>query len=207
MSTDFAAAAAASGIAISTQYNSTEYWTQRYTADPEQFDWFLRYASFKHVFEKFVPDKAAAIVDVGCGNSRLVQDLQSDGYVNARGVDDCGVVIDQMRSLGGRGAYDVDDVALGGVADASLDAVVSKGTLDTVLCGEGSAANAKRAVAAWHKKLKAGGALLVVAPSGAYRAAHFSGQGAWAVDVVEVDSPEKVDGAPARHFVYCCVKK
>ena len=83
MSADFAKAASAAKITISTQYNSADYWTARYTADGEQFDWFLRFASFAHVLET-VATKSSTIVDVGCGTSRLVADLVAAGYGHAR---------------------------------------------------------------------------------------------------------------------------
>jgi len=60
-------------------YGKTEYWDNRYTDDPEPFDWYQRYSGIAHFVHKYVKRDDAVLV-AGCGNSRLSEDMVDDGY-------------------------------------------------------------------------------------------------------------------------------
>lgn len=48
-----------------------DYWDEKYTAEgaTKSFDWFRDFQSLKPFFAKHMPDKAARILHLGCGNS------------------------------------------------------------------------------------------------------------------------------------------
>ena len=63
------------------QYGKTAYWDERYTKDPEPFDWYQRYSGIKDLIAQYVK-KSDNILMAGCGNSRLSEDMYDDGERN-----------------------------------------------------------------------------------------------------------------------------
>jgi len=64
-------------------YGKTQYWDERYTKDPEPFDWYQRYSGLQELLNKSIK-KDDNILMVGSGNSRLSEDMYEDGYVRCR---------------------------------------------------------------------------------------------------------------------------
>ena len=56
------------------QYGKATYWDERYTKDPEPFDWYQRYSGVKDLIAQYVK-KTDHILNIGCGNSRLSEDM------------------------------------------------------------------------------------------------------------------------------------
>jgi len=81
------------------QYGSKDYWDYRYTqeSDGGSFDWFKSYSDVSHIIHELIPDKSARILVLGCGNSRLSDEMYDDGYTRITNIDYSAVVIDQMR--------------------------------------------------------------------------------------------------------------
>ncbi|CAM9341188.1 unnamed protein product [Chrysoparadoxa australica] len=125
------------------QYGKAAYWDDRYTKQPEQFDWYQRFSGLKDMLGQYVR-KDDNILMLGAGNSRLSEDMYTEGYETITNIDISRVCIDQMQQL-----YQdkpaliwqqMNACALE-FPDESFNAVIDKGTLDSVLCGEGSTAN------------------------------------------------------------------
>ena len=68
------------------QYGKTSYWDERYTKDPEPFDWYQRYSGIKDLIAQYIK-KSDNILMAGCGNSRLSEDMYDDGYTTVANVD------------------------------------------------------------------------------------------------------------------------
>ena len=62
-----------------TQYGKSEYWDHRYDKDKEQFDWYQRYSALKEIITQYVAP-SFQILMLGCGNSRMTEDMFEDGY-------------------------------------------------------------------------------------------------------------------------------
>ena len=74
--------------------------------------------------------------------------------------------------------------------DASFDAVIDKGTLDSLLCGENSTANTARYMAEVSRVLKAGGVFIVVSyGSPENRLSYLEGDFGWSVSVHTLPKP------------------
>jgi hypothetical protein len=50
-----------------------QYWDKRYKKDEEQFDWYQRYDTLKHILNEVTPKSMDRILMVGCGNSSTWQ--------------------------------------------------------------------------------------------------------------------------------------
>ena len=51
------------------QYNSIEYWNDRYRRDGEEFEWYQSFKELKPLLSKMV-GKHSKVLNIGCGNSR-----------------------------------------------------------------------------------------------------------------------------------------
>ena len=79
------------------QYGKTEYWDERYTRDPEPFDWYQRWSGIRDIVTEYLKSKSANILNVGCGNSRLSEEMYEDGYTQIMNVDYSLVAIKAMQ--------------------------------------------------------------------------------------------------------------
>ena len=142
----------------------TSYWDERYTKDPEPFDWYQRYSGIQELLQKYVK-KDDAVLMAGCGNSRLSEDMFEDGFANISNVDISRVVIDQMGDkYKDKPALTFQQMNVCSLEfpDESFDAVIVKGTMDAILCGEGSTANVAKMCMEVSRVLKPSGILFVV---------------------------------------------
>ena len=64
--------------------------------DPEPFDWFQRYSALKEIITKFIKPQDK-ILNVGCGNSRLSEEMYEDGYKHIVNIDFSPVVVNAMK--------------------------------------------------------------------------------------------------------------
>ena len=85
-----------------THAGKTSYWDERYTKDPEPFDWYQRYSGIQELLQKYVK-KDDAVLMAGCGNSRLSEDMFEDGYANLSNIDISRVARGPRLSLARRG--------------------------------------------------------------------------------------------------------
>jgi len=111
--------------------------------DPEPFDWYQRYSGISDLLNKYVKKDDNVLV-AGAGNSRLSEDMYEDGYQTLTNVDVSRVVVDQMiEKYKDKSAltYQQMNVCALEFPDESFDAVLAKGLVDGILCGEGSTAN------------------------------------------------------------------
>ena len=112
------------------QYGKTSYWDERYTKyyfhteashdeptlahrDNDPFDWYQRYSGVRDLINQYIK-REDIILNVGCGNSRLTEDMFEDGkqfftlfqvnncsmwslgYTSITNIDISRVVIEQM---------------------------------------------------------------------------------------------------------------
>lgn len=182
------------------------------SSDPEAFDWYQSYAGLQELLASSVP-KDGRVLMAGCGNSRLSEEMAEDGYANIVNVDISGTVIDLMRERTSdvpQVSFEVMDMCELSYEDESIDAVVDKGTLDSLLCGENSDAQVKAMLDEVARTLKAGGVYFVVSYGWPEtRLSYLQNEALpWAVDVHTVQKPEVATskGGSGVHYVYVCRK-
>ena len=60
------------------QYGKIGYWDERYTKDPEPFDWYQRYQGLKDIIKQNIRTDHNILM-AGSGSSRLSNDMYEDG--------------------------------------------------------------------------------------------------------------------------------
>merc|ERR1712028_119163 len=147
------------------QYGSRSYWDTRYTEDnQEQFEWLQSYEHLQPLINEQFTNKAGKVINVGCGRSTLLTDMSRDGYSTVEGVDWCSTLISQCNSQYAgipHTAASVLDLEATYPGD-SVDYIIDKGLLDSILCGANSTQNAYTYLMQCKKALKPGGKLLII---------------------------------------------
>ncbi|CAE8609424.1 unnamed protein product [Polarella glacialis] len=151
-------------------FGSQEYWDARYAEEgSETYDWLAGYSELRPFVERAVDSAGfgSAVLDLGCGSSRFVEDMYDAGYTNILGLDISPVVIAMMkqRNVSSRPGLRFavgDALELWGVSNSSLDLVIDKSCLEAMSCDEeASNSNVVRVSAAVSRVLRVGGKYLV----------------------------------------------
>ncbi|PFH51871.1 hypothetical protein AMATHDRAFT_74735 [Amanita thiersii Skay4041] len=122
------------------EYNSKEYWNQRYaqeSADGVTFDWFKSYSDLAPLIYDLIPDRSSRILMLGCGNSNLSEEMWKDGFKNIVNIDYSPTVIEQMSRRNPEMEWhemDVRDLQFG---DNTFDIAIDKGTMDAMMTTKG----------------------------------------------------------------------
>jgi len=146
------------------QYGRPEYWDDRYTKDTEPFDWYQRYEGIKNVLERYVQPTHKVLMS-GAGNSRLSEELYDNQVKNITNIDISEVCVNHMKAKHEdkqEMQWQKMDVRKLEFADGTFDVVIDKGTLDSVLCGEGSTKNCSQMCKEISRVLKPGGTYIAV---------------------------------------------
>jgi len=145
------------------RFSKADYWEDRYKKTNKEFDWFGTWNSdtsvrIKPEVEPFLPSKVNSILNIGCGNSRLGEELYKDGYTGIMNIDISQSAVDKMsQKFAGNSALSFKQMDITNMtfADESFDVVLDKGTLDALYTG--LPAGVKLAVAHVFRMLAPGG--------------------------------------------------
>ncbi len=78
-------------------YGDPRYWDERYKQQNQTtFDWLENYHTLRPLLTHLM-DKQHKILNIGCGNAELTEDMYDDGFKQIWNMDISDVVIDQMR--------------------------------------------------------------------------------------------------------------
>ncbi|KAG7582299.1 S-adenosyl-L-methionine-dependent methyltransferase [Arabidopsis suecica] len=219
-------------------YSEKWYWDERYTNESEPFDWYQKYSSLAPLINLYVPHRNQRVLVIGCGNSAFSEGMVDDGYEDVVNIDISSVVIDSMikkYSDRPRLKYlkmDVRDMKA--FEDASFDAVIDKGTLDSILCGSNSRQYSTQMLEEVWRVLKDKGVyILITYGAPIYRLRLFKESCSWTTKLHVIDKsltdqpletpkweltkplPLDADGSsvesaigksPDVHYIYVCSK-
>ncbi|CAG9332810.1 unnamed protein product [Blepharisma stoltei] len=202
------------------QYGKAEYWEERYTRDAEPFDWYQRWSGIKDVLTQYV-FPTHQILHLGCGNSRLSEEMYDEGFINSINIDISQVVIKAMQEKY-RDKQTMRFLHMDGrnmeFDDATFDAVIDKGTLDAILCGENSTAHANKMISEVYRVLSPTGVYVVISygqPPHRYPYLDKPELN-WEITVHQVQKPTIASTAalatddrdqPNVHYIYVCKKR
>ncbi|XP_073030236.1 uncharacterized protein [Primulina eburnea] len=215
-------------------YGESWYWDNRYAQDSTPFDWYQNYPSLAPLIRLYIPRPHRVLV-VGCGNSAFSESMVDDGYQEVVNIDSSSVVIEAMKekySNHPKLKYMIMDVRdMSSINENSFDAVVDKGTLDSLLCGQNSRQNASRMLEEVYRVLKEKGAyILITYGSPVYRLSLLRNSCSWAIKLHTIEKLESGNSSDDQnkdlivpipldtkgetlfgknndvHYIYVCIK-
>lgn len=184
-------------------FSKADYWDQRYAKSEKPYDWYGRWPVFRHILEP-VLKKTGPVLNVGCGNSLLAEELHENGYTDVTNVDISGTVIKQMAerhaALGQK--FIQMDMTQMTFADNSFDAVIDKGTFDALYTGSESLPTVKHGVQEIERILRPDGKFVSITFGDVTRRRELNSS-----DWGKFETHEFKTGAPNPHYVHIMTKK
>ncbi|XP_042507445.1 EEF1A lysine methyltransferase 4 [Macadamia integrifolia] len=121
-------------------YLDTHYWDDRFSSE-EHYEWLKDYSHFRHLIQEHVKPNAS-VLEVGCGNSQLCEELYKDGITEITCIDISAVAVENMQKrLLAKGFKDMKvleadmlDLPFG---NECFDVVIEKGTMDVLFVDSG----------------------------------------------------------------------
>lgn len=154
------------GMGSTTQaYGEPSYWDRRYSQEQGPFDWYQKYSSLAPLINLYILRSHRSLV-IGCGNSAFSEGMANDGYEDIVNIDISSVVIEAMQKKYTNCPQlkyikmDVRDMS--SFQTGSFDAVIDKGTLDSILCGSNSRQNSNMMLEEVGRVLKDNGIYILI---------------------------------------------
>ncbi|XP_010243291.1 PREDICTED: endothelin-converting enzyme 2 isoform X1 [Nelumbo nucifera] len=128
------------GPSTALAYLDPQYWDQRFSSE-EHYEWFKDYSHFRHLIQEHMNPKSS-VLEIGCGNSHLSEELYKDGITEITCIDLSAVAVEKMQKrLLSKGYIDIKvleadmlDLPFG---NSCFDVVIEKGTMDVLFVDSG----------------------------------------------------------------------
>ncbi|PKA54711.1 hypothetical protein AXF42_Ash000546 [Apostasia shenzhenica] len=216
-------------------YGEPSYWDHRYLQDPGPFDWYQKYKNLAPLFDLYI-NRSHRVLLVGSGNSTLGEGMVSDGYQDVVNIDISSVVVEAMQKK----YHDKPELKyikmdvryMNAFESRSFDAVIDKGTLDSLMCGQNAQQNAKMMLEEVGRILKDNGVyILITYGDPSYRLNLLKDIRLWTITMHVIDRMEKnpeqksweltkpvplsddgnsvsqaLGSTPEVHYIYVCMK-
>ncbi|EOA17276.1 hypothetical protein CARUB_v10005548mg [Capsella rubella] len=121
-------------------YLDPHYWDERFSSE-EHYEWFKDYSHFQHLIKSNIKT-SSSVLELGCGNSQLCEELYKDGILDITCIDLSSVAVDKMQNRLLSKAYKEIKVVQADMLDLpfnseSFDVVIEKGTMDVLFVDAG----------------------------------------------------------------------
>ena len=154
-------------IHLMPNYGDASYWEDRYkSCEDPTFDWLEDYSSLKTIISDLnINKETGTVLNLGCGNSEMSEEMYDDGYHNIVNIDISHNVIKFMKERNKQRPkmtfcqMDVRDIKL---ESNSVDLAIDKSTIDALLCGEDSFTNVAKMIKEVQRVLKVGGYYMII---------------------------------------------
>ncbi|CAD8114373.1 unnamed protein product [Paramecium sonneborni] len=199
-------------------YGKLEYWERRYSENDKPFEWYQNYDNLKDIVTQYI-NHNSRILNIGCGNSNIPEDMYKEGYQWIVNLDFSKVVIEFMKekfkSYPTHFQFVLADARDLPFPNDSFDCVFDKGLLDAVLSGDYSAQNSKKVINHIYRTLKKDTGVYIVVSHGfpEQRLPYLSkAEYSWKVTYSKVYKPDvrtkslEFDAQDLNnyHFIYVC---
>lgn len=112
------------------QFQLKDYWEKFFQKRKAPFEWYGEYLDLCHILHKYMKPTNSLLV-IGCGNSKLSEELYDVGFTNIDNIDISEVVIKQMSSKNRikrpQMTYVTMDMLDMTYEDSSYDCIIDKG--------------------------------------------------------------------------------
>ncbi|KAF8410622.1 hypothetical protein HHK36_003154 [Tetracentron sinense] len=128
------------GPSTALAYLDPHYWDERFSSE-EHYEWFKDYSHFRHLIHDNVKPNSS-VLELGCGNSQLCEELYKDGITEITCIDLSAVAVEKMQKRLLASGYkdikvlevDMLDLPFG---NECFDVVIEKGTMDVLFVDSG----------------------------------------------------------------------
>ncbi|KAA3463537.1 methyltransferase-like protein 13 [Gossypium australe] len=76
-------------------YLDPNYWNRRFSNE-EHYEWFKDYSHFRHLMQSHIKPNSS-VLELGCGNSQLCEELYKDGITDITCIDLSSVAVERMK--------------------------------------------------------------------------------------------------------------
>lgn len=164
--------AAGPDASFRSRLGDANYWDELYAGgtsqDEEVFDWFLGWRDLAPMLDGIMAQNhASSVLNIGCGNSLLPEEMYDAGYVHQTCVDVSQAVIASMSERNCSRpqirwiAADCTDLTPA-LAEETFDLVIDKGLFDAVVCHDLHALMVVRLIRAACRATKIGGTYVCI---------------------------------------------
>ncbi|KAJ4716448.1 methyltransferase-like protein 13 [Melia azedarach] len=121
-------------------YLDPQYWDERFSNE-EHYEWLKDYSHFRHLLQAHVKPNSS-VLELGCGNSRLSEELYKDGITEITCIDLSAVAVQKMQErLRLKGYKEIKVVEADMLdlpfSDGCFDVVIEKGTMEVLFVNSG----------------------------------------------------------------------
>ncbi|KAF8112297.1 hypothetical protein N665_0065s0074 [Sinapis alba] len=128
-------------------YLDPHYWDERFSSE-EHYEWFKDYSHFQHLIKSNI-NTSSSVLELGCGNSQLCEELYKDGILDITCIDLSSVAVEKMQTRLLSKGYKEIKVVQADMLDLPFDSecfdvVIEKGTMDVLFVDAGDPWNPRQ---------------------------------------------------------------
>lgn len=121
-------------------YLDPQYWDERFSNE-EHYEWFKDYSHFRHLIQAHIKPNSS-VLELGCGNSQLCDELYKDGITEITCIDLSAVAVEKMQKRLTSKGYNEIKVLEADMLDLPFsnecfDVIIEKGTMDVLFVDSG----------------------------------------------------------------------
>jgi ubiquinone/menaquinone biosynthesis C-methylase UbiE len=200
-----------------TDYSSLKYWEGRYLNEHmEIFEWYQTYDTLKEkIIDYLKPEDQ--ILYVGCGTSKLAEDLYIDEIRNVTNIDfsenAIKIMEDRYKEQKVEMKYKKMNVTnMEEFTNESFNVVFDKALLDSVICGENALPIVDKMINEIYRVMVNGGFYIIISNGNEETRKNLFNPEMWEYKMLEIEKPSKVvvldEKDPKNyHYIYILTKK
>lgn len=128
------------GPSTALAYLDPHYWDERFSNE-EHYEWFKDYSHFRHLIQAHIKP-TSSVLELGCGNSQLCEELYKDGVTEITCIDLSAIAVEKMQKRLALKGYKEIKVLEADMLDLPFsnevfDVIIEKGTMDVLFVDSG----------------------------------------------------------------------
>ena len=200
-----------------TDYSSLKYWEARYLNEHmEIYEWYQTYETLKEKIIDYIKPEDQ-ILYVGCGTSKLAEDLYIDEIRNVTNIDfsenAIKIMEDRYKEQKVEMKYKKMNVTnMEEFTNESFNVVFDKALLDSVICGENALPIVDKMINEIYRVMVNGGYYIIISNGNEETRKNLFNPEMWEYKMLEIEKPSKVvvldEKDPKNyHYIYILTKK